>query len=79
MTVVNRPVAFAGTESERAANYRTHDWCVVDPEEPMRCMTCDAKTWHVAASYPCGTEPPRETVDVVVRSGREIVLSKEET
>lgn len=59
---INRPVAFPGTEEERLANRATHSFFVYDPEEPMECMNCCARTYHVAADYPCGQEPPRETV-----------------
>lgn len=64
MTRINRPVAFPGTAEEAAANYQTHDWIVESPEEPLRCAVCDCKFWHVAANYPCGVEPPRETVTI---------------
>jgi hypothetical protein len=57
--IVNRPVAFPGTEEEKAANFRTHHFIGID----RRCMDCDCKTWHVAADYPCGTEPPREVAE----------------
>lgn len=53
-----RPVPFAGTEEEKAANHRSHQWGGIDG----RCFECDAKPWHEAAFYPCGTTPPRETV-----------------
>lgn len=62
--VINRPVAFAGTDAERLANRATHHFVVYDPEEPPECLDCCAKSWHVAADYPCGEEPPRETVEV---------------
>lgn len=58
---VHRPVAFPGTDAEREANHRTHLWTYYDE---ARCSNCDAKPWHVAADYPCGQEPPRETVQV---------------
>lgn len=61
---VNRPVAFSGTDEERLANYRSHHWVTWDPEECPECVDCCAKSWHVAADYPCGTEPPREEVRV---------------
>ena len=64
MTTVNQPVRFKGTDAERMANFRTHDWITYDPEEVPECGDCCAKTWHAAASYPCGHEPPRETVEV---------------
>lgn len=62
MTTVNRPVAFPGTEAEKRANYATHCFVSWDPDDCTRCTYCDCKTWHVAADYPCGQEPPRETV-----------------
>lgn len=57
---VDRPVEFSGTDEERDANRATHCW-MYDHEEPPRCTYCDAATYHVAADYPCGEEPPRET------------------
>jgi hypothetical protein len=59
---VNRPVEFPGTDEERRANRATHHFASYDHEEPPECMDCMARTYHVAADYPCGTEPPRETV-----------------
>lgn len=66
MTTINRPVRFQGTDAEKAANYRTHHWVADGPPDDceVRCFDCDAKPWHAAASYPCGVEPPRETVEV---------------
>lgn len=63
---INRPVRFPGTPEQAAANYRTHYFITNgDPEDgDYRCMDCDCKPGHVAASYPCGTEPPRETIEV---------------
>lgn len=63
MTIIDRPIRFAGTAEEAAANRDSHHWTTFDGEE-YRCMWCDAAPWHAAASYPCGTEPPRETVEV---------------
>jgi len=60
--IVNQPVAFPGTAEEAAANYKGHMW--FQEEFDAACWRCDAKPWHKAASYPCGEEPPRETVDV---------------
>lgn len=62
--IVNRPIRFQGTPEQAAANYRTHDWIVYDIEEPRECGRCCAREYHAAASYPCGVEPPRETVEV---------------
>jgi hypothetical protein len=63
---INRPVRFGGTEAERDRNFRTHDFHASgDPEDgDVRCWRCDCKPWHAAASYPCGEEPPRETIEV---------------
>jgi hypothetical protein len=58
----NRPVAFPGTDDEKVANYKTHAFVCYGEE--MECMDCFCKPWHTAADYPCGTEPPRETVEV---------------
>jgi hypothetical protein len=63
---ISRPVPFGGTEAERERNYRSHNWHASgDPEDgDVRCFDCDAKPWHKAASYRCGDEPPRETIEV---------------
>lgn len=63
MTTINRPVRFVGTEDERMRNYRSHDWLTCWDGE-VECARCCAKPWHAAASYRCGDEPPRETVEV---------------
>lgn len=60
MPTIDRPVDFSGTPDEAQANRRTHDWRVCDDE--VRCARCDSKSWHVAANYPCGDEPPRELI-----------------
>jgi hypothetical protein len=60
--IINRPVRFTGSDEEAAANFRTHYWAGNDPD--ARCGECDCKPWHAAARYPCGVEPPRETVEV---------------
>jgi hypothetical protein len=62
--VVNRPVKFAGSEQEMLANRASHFWVNFDGE--VVCSDCDHKIWHVGASYPCGVEPPRESVEVDV-------------
>jgi hypothetical protein len=55
------PVRFTGTEEERAANRATHNFFRTGGHDDyeLRCGHCDAKPWHAAAEYPCGTEPPR--------------------
>lgn len=54
------PKPFEGTDEEVKENRSTHHW-VMDGLTPV-CMNCDAKEWHIAADYPCGTEPPRITI-----------------
>lgn len=61
MGIINRPVRFSGSKEERAANRRTHHF--IDYGEESECANCVCKPWHVAADYPCGTEPPRETIE----------------
>lgn len=62
--VINRPIRFQGTREQAAANYATHAWASFDIDEPQECIDCCARTYHAAASYPCGQEPPRETVNI---------------
>lgn len=60
MTLEHQPVVFDGTPEQRAANIATHQF----GGEDGRCYACDSKPWYAAASYPCGTEPTYETVEV---------------
>ena len=62
MTTFNRPVAFTGTDEVRTANRQSHRWVTWDEE--IYCQTCEHKIWHVGSDYPCGTEPPRESVTI---------------
>lgn len=65
---INQPVPFRGTREEAEANYQSHKWWH-DPESwDMMCDHCGSKGWHKAAEYPCGVEPPREDVIIVVDS-----------
>lgn len=57
---VNEPIPFPGTPEQASINYWTHNWDWADGD--IRCWNCDAKTWHAAASYPCGEQPPRHDV-----------------
>jgi hypothetical protein len=59
---INRPIPFSGSEAEKRANYASHMFITWDEE--THCSNCDCKPWHKAAYYPCGTNPPRETVEV---------------
>ena len=58
----NVPIPFTGSKKERLENYKSHDWWMHDPDEAMECGACAARSYHVAACYPCGTEPPRKTI-----------------
>lgn len=58
MPILDTPLPWQGTPEEAAANRETH-WWLDAGEEPPRCGRCDAAAYHVAADYPCGTEPPR--------------------
>lgn len=55
------PKPFDGTEEEAKANRATHKW-MQDSPISFVCLNCDAKEWHVASNYPCGTEPPRTVI-----------------
>lgn len=56
-----RPIPFNGTKTEVRENFDTHHFAF--DGDTGRCMKCDSKDWHAAASYPCGEEPPRELFD----------------
>ncbi len=60
-TCGTRPVPFSGTDAEARDNFNTH-YFAFDGDD-ARCVKCDSKDWHAAASYPCGEEPPREFFD----------------
>jgi hypothetical protein len=51
------PDEWPGPEEEKRANYQTHSWGTYDGQ--TMCGVCEAKSWHVAAQWPCGTEPTR--------------------
>lgn len=52
---IDEPIPFQGTPEEARANFETH----LFGGSEGRCYRCDAKTWHKAAEYQCGDEPPR--------------------
>jgi hypothetical protein len=56
---INAPIPFQGSRQEAEANFMTHDFITFDGVE-YRCGKCDCKTWHEAAFYDCGNEPPRK-------------------
>jgi len=62
MRTVTMPAPFKGTVAEANRNFDTHNWGHSDEE--IVCYNCEAKPWHVAASYPCGQEPARINVDI---------------
>ena len=61
MGIIDRPIRFTGTAEQAAANRGTHHFIDYGDGE-VECGDCFCKPWHAAASYPCGTEPPREVV-----------------
>ena len=61
--LMNSPVPFEGTDEQRKENLATHYFTHMGDYE-YRCSDCDCKPWHAAASYPCGTEPPRYNHEV---------------
>ena len=63
MRTITMPAPFTGTVTEANRNFDTHNWGHLDEE--IVCYNCEAKPWHVAASYPCGQEPPRVSLHVV--------------
>ena len=66
---VNMPVPFPGTPEERQANFFTHQFFTVNGADYV-CGKCDAKSWHVAADYPCGADVPRHDVALGRGPGR---------
>lgn len=64
-SIIHRPVRFQGTAEQAKANKATHNFQIFQYSEDdaeCRCMDCDCRPSHAAADYPCGTNPPRETV-----------------
>jgi hypothetical protein len=64
---VDVPAEFVGTPSERQANRSSHDWHTyrLDANDvDVVCARCGSYPFHIAADYPCGTEPPRTTITV---------------
>lgn len=63
-TTWNVPVPFPGTDAEAAANRNTHSFHYSgSPEDAdIRCWSCDSRPSHVAASYPCGADVPRQEI-----------------
>jgi hypothetical protein len=55
---VSQPIPFPGSDADRAANRASHAFTGGDDD---RCLDCDVKPWHLSASYPCGTDVPRES------------------
>ena len=67
--IVDRPVEFPGTDAERFANFATHHFSYTEDECP-RCFNCDCRMAGVVASYPCGADVPRETIEVAAFGGQ---------
>lgn len=55
------PISFEGTAVQKGNNLRSHNWLAVD-DEGRECGVCFSREYHVAATYQCGTEPPRKKV-----------------
>lgn len=62
---MDRPVAFPGSCEEAAENFLTHRF-----DQDGTCMVCDCTAGMTVSRYPCGEEPPRETV--VFRNGFQV-------
>ena len=65
MPTYNMPAPFPGTPEEAAANRDTHLFVYdgTPDDADVRCWNCDCRPSHVAASYPCGANVPRITVE----------------
>lgn len=75
---IDEPVPFAGTPEEVKANFATHHFGYdSDDHSDARCGLCDTKVWHQSASYPCGTDVPRQ-VRVFFTDGTEILMTQPE-
>ena len=57
------PMPFPGDHADLLANFWSHTWPagVTDYARPLadsvRCDCCGSKDRHVAATWPCGTDP----------------------
>ena len=60
---ITRPVPFTGSPDEKRSNFNSHRWVTFDGED-YSCLECDVRTYHESANYPCGTEAPREVVEI---------------
>jgi hypothetical protein len=75
---IDEPVPFAGTPEEAKANFATHHFGYYsDDHSDARCGLCDTKVWHQSASYPCGTDVPRQ-VRVFFTDGTEVLMTQQE-
>lgn len=76
---INQPVPFSGTNEEAEANFLTHQFGYDGDDFDARCMSCDAKVWHKAASYPCGTDVPRQVIVHFIVNGEHITETMTES
>jgi hypothetical protein len=56
------PMAWPGSDEAAQANRETHWFITYQYDEDSaetRCSRCDCRPSHIAASWPCGIEPPR--------------------
>lgn len=54
--ILGLPQPWPGSDEERRANRNTHAF---SGGSDGRCWRCDCRPGHIAADWPCGTEPPR--------------------
>ena len=72
-----QPASDLYTPAEQNANYRSHSWWRIDPEERAECGDCAAREGHQAAGYPCGTTPKRQYVALHTDGKRTLVTEDE--
>jgi hypothetical protein len=68
---IDRPIAFTGAPAQAEANFATHMFSAWGAD--VRCDRCDSRPTHVAASYPCGAEVPREIATFYDDGSTEVV------
>lgn len=63
MLIITCPVPFQGTQEQARLNRETHAFTYSGFDDgDVRCDRCDCRPSYVAASYPCGEEPPQQEV-----------------
>lgn len=72
---INEPVPFGGTRMEAEANFATHSFGYSGDDLDARCLYCDSKVWHKSATYPCGSDVPRQ-VRVFFSDDTEVIMTE---